>query len=645
MKKIFALSLAVLLVLTGCGQSKGGGSAELSNKYSYVYSTDLNMLDYTVSMKATDGDHFGNFVDGLYENDPYGNFVPALAESHTVSDDGLVYTYKIRQGVKWVTNTGDEYAEVKAQDWVTGIEHAVAENSQSLPIVIGSIKGLAEYRENPALGIESVGMKALDDYTLEVTLNQPETFWQSKLVYGILYPINAEFLKNQGDAFGGADPSSILYNGPYVLVNNTAKSEIRYEKNKAYWDEKNVFLDEIKLIYDDGKKPDEFINRMEKGELTTARVYPNSPGYAQVKEKYADNIITSDTNGTTFYATFNVNRASYNHTSKTTDQEKADTQAAIQNRSFRQAIGHAFDRGSYNAQSVGDDLKSVALRNTLIPPTFVTVPGHDYGQLVTAEMQALDAELYKDFKIEDGHDALYNPEVAKGLIEKAKAELPGVTFPIRIDVPVLQTSEIQVNMAKSLKQSVETSLGTENVQIDLQLLDKDPYYNATYFAESGAQSDFDLSTASGWGPDYLDPMTYLNIFNSRNGDVLQVLGLDGSTNPNGNASSVDAIKAVRLAEFDALLDAAAAITDSPEARFKEFAKAEAWLNNEMLFIPIYAQGGTPSVTTTVPYSRTWGWSGLSTNRFKFMKVQKEPVTVAQRDEAKKAWDAERTKQN
>ena len=116
-----------------------------SNTYSYVYSNDPDTLDYVNSNRATTSDVIANLVDGLLENDEYGNLVPSIAEDWTVSKDGLTYTYKLRKDAKWYTSDGEEYAEVKAQDFVTGLKHAADEKSEALPIVQSSIKGLDAY--------------------------------------------------------------------------------------------------------------------------------------------------------------------------------------------------------------------------------------------------------------------------------------------------------------------------------------------------------------------------------------------------------------------------------------------------------------------------------------------------------------------
>lgn len=648
MKKVLALLLVSAVMLGACGSNAKGSSSskksDLVSEYSSVYVTDLETLDYTFSSRKTNSDHYTNFVEGLLENDQYGNLKGDMAKSWEVSDDGLTYTYHLRKSVPWVDSEGNEYgADVTANDFVTGLKHAVDVQSETLYIVADSIKGLSDYIDGKTNDFSTVGVKAVDDYTLQYTLNKPEPFWNSKTTYGILYPINEEFLKSKGKDFGKPTPDSILYNGPFILANNTAKSVIEYTKNESYWDPKNVHLDTVKWTYNDGTDPDGLFKSYENGELSLARVYPNSPGYKDVTKAYPDGVTWSQTGGSTYNLTFNFNRGTFDATSKTTDKEKEDTQKAILDRNFRLAILFGFDKKSYNAQSVGEEGATKALRNTLVPADFVEIGGKPYGDTVASKLKALDSDAFGDVNLSDGQDGYYNADKAKEYMEKAKTELEakGVQFPIHLDMPVEETSEISVNMVKSLKKSVETSLGSDNVVVDVQLLNEDKYLAATYQATTGQAGDFDITNASGWGPDYTDPSSYLNIYDSRKGDMIHTLGLEASAVVQGTDPSTAAKKAINLSEYDALLDKAAAITDDLDARYTAYADAEAWLLDNALQVPIYADGGTPRVTNVVPFSGPYGWAGIAANKLKYVEVQSDIVTTDQYDKAKKAWETKK----
>ena len=359
-KRVFlAAGVAVLsaAVLAACSSDNGNKEANKPVTYTYVFSSDPTTLDYTVSGNKSTKQVTGNVIDGLLENDQYGNLVPSVAEDWTVSKDGLTYTYKIRQGIKWYTNEGEEYGEVKAQDFVTGLKHAADKKSQALYLVQGSIKGLDDYVNGKTTDFSTVGVKATDDYTVVYTLNNPESFWNSKTTMGVLAPVSENFLASKGDDFGKAtDVTSILYNGAYLLKGLTSKSSIEMTKNQNYWDKQNVFIDDIKLSYFDGQDADSLGRGFDEGNYPATPLFKNSANYERLKEKYKDNIIYSQQKGNTFYISTNIDRVAYNHTTKTSDAEKSSTKKALLNKDFRQSLAFATDRKAGISQVFGDEV-------------------------------------------------------------------------------------------------------------------------------------------------------------------------------------------------------------------------------------------------------------------------------------------------
>ena len=347
-KRIFLATGVAMLsaaVLAACSSVNANKEANKPVTYTYVFASDPATLDYTVSGQKSTKQITGNVIDGLLENDRYGNLVPSVAEDWTVSKDGLTYTYKIRQGIKWYTNEGEEYGEVKAQDFVTGLKHAADKKSEALYLVQDSIKGLDDYVNGKTTDFSTVGVKATDDYTVVYTLNHPESFWNSKTTMGVLAPVNEDFLASKGDDFGKAtDVTSILYNGAFLLKGLTSKSSIEMTKNQNYWDKQNVFIDDIKLSYFDGQDADSLGRGFDEGNYPAAPLFKNSANYERLKEKYKDNIIYSQQLGTTFYISTNIDRVAYNHTAKTSDAEKSSTKKALLNKDFRQALAFATDR-------------------------------------------------------------------------------------------------------------------------------------------------------------------------------------------------------------------------------------------------------------------------------------------------------------
>ena len=630
--------LSTALLLTACGQSEK--KVDAPKTFSYVYAMDPSSLDYSVTSKSSTSDVIANVVDGLLENDKYGNLIPSLAEDWSVSKDGLTYTYKLRKGVKWYTSEGEEYAEVKAQDFVTGLKHAADGKSDGLSLLQDSIKGLAEYISGESNDFSTVGVKAVDDYTVEYTLNKPESFWNSKVTTATMLPVNEEFLNSKGSDYGAPTPSSILYNGPYLLKSLTSKSVIEYEKNPNYWDKDNVKIDNIKLTFYDGSDQESLIRSFTQGAYTTARLFPTSSNFESTKKEYGDKIVYSPQEATSYYLTVNVNRQSYNKTAKTDEAQKTSTKEALLDKNFRQALNFALDRHSYTAQLNGEEGADKIIRNSLVPHDYVQVGEKTFGELAQAELVSY-GDQWKDVALTDGKDTLYSPEKAKAAFAKAKTELQskGVTFPIHLDIPVEQTDVIAVQQTNSLKQSIESTLGTENVIVDVLQMTDNEKMSITSQAKVPSQKDYDLN-GTGWGPDYQDPATYLNILDAKKGSALKHLGITRGKDP-------EVMAQVGLDEYKKLLDDAAAETSDLNKRYEKYAKAQAWVSDSSLLIPVASSGGSPTVSRTVPFTKAYSQVGIKGDPFVFkgLELQKDVVTAKEYEEAFKKWQQEKIETN
>ena len=624
------LVLATGILLSACGQSNTDTST-----YSSTFSANPTTFNYLLDYYADNTAVITNLVDGLLENDSYGNLVPALAEDWSVSSDGLTYTYKLRKDAKWYTADGEEYASVKAQDFVTGIKYAADNKGQAMDLIQNSIKGLNDYVTGVTNDFSTVGVKALDDYTVEYTLTRPEPYWNSKTTNSILFPVNEEFLKSKDKDFGTLTPDSILYNGPYLLKDFTSKSSIEYVKNPHYYDHDKVTIEKVKLAYFDGSDQEMTIRNFESGAYSIAGVYPNSSNYAKTKEKYQDNIVYSLQDKTSWYFNFNVNRKTYNHTAKTTDEQKQSAQTAILNKNFRQAINFGIDRTAYSAQSNGEEAASKTLRNTLVPPTFVQVGDKTFGEVTASKLVNYGTE-WSGINLADAQDAYFNKEKAQAKFAEAKKELEaqGVTFPIHLDVPVDQTNKNAVSGMNSVKQTLETVLGSDNIVIDVQQLSTDDFGNVAFLAPNPAARDYDLNF-DGWVGDYQDPSTYLDPFNAETGFYLKIFGLDAKEDQ-------ELIKSLGLDTYTQLLKEADAENKDVAKRYEKYAEAQAWMIDNSLVMSAMSNGGTASVTKVTPFTRAYSLVGIKGdgNNYKYMRLQKDPVTKKQFDEAKAKWEAE-----
>ena len=643
--KVLLATSALLLsagVLVACSGGKSGNSG--GQTFSYVYTQDPDTLDYSISNKKSTSEFTGNAVDGLLEVDKYGNLIPSLAKDWTVSKDGLTYTYKLRKGVKWMTAEGEEYGgEVKAQDFVTGLKHAADKKSQAIYLVQKSVKGLDDYVSGKTSDFSTVGVKAIDDYTVQYTLSQPESFWNSKTTMGILMPVNEEFLKSKGDDYGqGTSPSSILYCGPYLIKSITSKSSAILEKNPTYWDAENVKISKVKLTYYDGQDSESLIRGFDNGDYTVARVFPNGSNYKSVEKKHKDDIVYTDQGSSTYNLSFNIDRQAYEITKKTTDAQKASTKKAILNKDFRQAIMFAFNRKAYVAQTNGEAGANKVIRNTFTPPNFVQIDGKQFGDAVEKDLEAYGDE-WKGVSVADGKDTLYNPSKAKEEFAKAKADLQaqGVEFPIHLDLPTSSTYTEGIKQAQSFKQSVESTLGAENIVIDLNMVSEDDLQRVTYFAENASQQDWDLNNNLGWGPDYTDPSSYIDITSGKSGEnANSYFGFDAGTD---NAAA----KAAGFDEYNQLIEDAQKENTDVNKRYEKYAAAQAWLTDSALLIPIHSDGASPVVRKTVPYSAAFAWTGHKgqTFNYKYLEVQDKVVAAKDYDKAREQWKKEKEKSN
>ena len=644
--KIFALAGVTLLAAATLAACSGSGSSAKTEKtFSYIYETDPDNLNYLTTGKAATANITSNVVDGLLENDRYGNFVPSMAEDWSVSKDGLTYTYTIRKDAKWYTSEGEEYATVKAQDFVTGLKYAADKKSDGLYLVQESIKGLDAYVKGEIKDFAEVGIKALDDHTVQYTLNKPESFWNSKTTMGVMAPVNEEFLNSKGDDFAkGTDPSSILYNGPFLLKSIVAKSSVEFEKNPNYWDKDNVHLDKVKLSYWDGQDTNKPTEAFKDGSFTMARLFPTSASYPETEKEYKDNIVYTQQDSSTFLVGINIDRQSYQYSSKTTDEQKNSTKKALLNKDFRQALAFGFDRTAYASQVNGASGATKLLRNLFVPPAFVQADGKNFGEMVKEKLVTYGDE-WSNVNLADAQDGLYNPDKAKAEFAKAKAALQaeGVQFPIHLDMPVDQTNTTKVQRVQSFKQSLEATLGAENVVVDIQQLQKDDVLNITYFAETAAGEDWDISDNVGWSPDFADPSTYLDIIKPSVGENTKTyLGFDSGTN---NAAA----KQVGLEDYEKMVVEAGKETTDVSKRYEKYAAAQAWLTDSALIIPTTSQTGRPMLSKMVPFTLPFAYSGnkgmSEALLYKYLDVQDKPVTAEEYQKAQEKWLKEKEESN
>jgi len=645
MKKILSLVLAAMLLLS-C-MSFAAAEEAAPDTYSMIDSFDITTLDYVYNNKSSNGDYTCNFIEGLLTQDPHGKLIPGMAKEWYPNEDASVWTFIIRDDAVWSTNEGEVYDNVKAEDFVTGMQHAVATQSETLSLVENLIVGLSDYIAGTGTW-DDVGIKA-DGNTLTYTLTQGCGYFDGMTTYSILWPINAEFLESKGADFGAVEASSILYNGAYILSSLVSAQEVRFDANPNYYDKDNVFVKHVVVSYYDGNDPAQNFNMFVNGEVTSTAINSSLPDVvAKADELYADNQYKSMTTATSYWGAFNFDRQSYalyNDPSVVTttkdDAQRADAKAAILNKYFRLAVYAAYSTRATQAITKGEERALDAARNTLVPYTFATTSdGRTYGSILTKYVEELEP-AFAGINLNDSQDAWYNPERAKAFAEKAKEELGDTisSWPILLDYPVYAASENNKNAALAMEKSIEDAIG-EYVDVNLVYLEGNSsvYYSAFYTVPTGEDNSIDFAFSAGWGPDYGDPLTYINCYNVTNGDMLNYSGLNLASE-NESESGKAAKEAIGLYEVQKVMDEA--IKAVGDERIELFAKCEAMLLTNGILRPFSTSGANLIVSKVVPFSAGYGLYGQASYNavpyFKYMKLQSEPVTTEQYNAAKEAW--------
>ncbi len=682
MKKSLLLALSGLLSFSliacsssapaGEGEGQGEGTGEegeeesfdvnavdvstlkLANTKEYTYNdgSEIASMDYVTTALATDHEINVNFVDGLIETNSFGNYVGSLAESWEHNDDNTVWTFHLRDGVKWVTNQGEEYADVTAEDFVTGLRHA-AEFQTGTGYVAANVVGFTDYMNNGDFSDDAwakVGVKALDEKTVEYTLNENVPYFHTMVEYTTFYPINKQFLESKGEgckvgapdvtncSFGQPVPDSILYNGAYILDSFDVKSSTVLKKNNAYWDAANTEVEKVTIIYDEGQDPYATIRGFEQNIYAAAGLSTawGDEVFNAMAKKYDGYVTTSLPNYYAFGVVFNYNRVTYDNTNYATDEAlKENTKAAIRNENFRLALKSAFDVPKYLMATSPEDVAMGTLRNMNGVPNLVsTSDGTPYVQLV----EKAYAEMTGDEKdLDDGQWPWLSKE--KALEYLAAAEEEGIQFPVHLDMLVIQESDRLVKQAQSMKQSIEENTDGKII-IELVMRDTDTVQNIAYYSESWNEADYDISTFTGWGPDYVDPKTFTEIYSPVDGYYMHACGLtDKGVTASAEYGEDDDIKeALGFNEYEKLYREADAIKDDLDARYAAFAKADAYLLAHGLYIPTSMQSRAARVTHVVPFSASYS-SGVSQYKLKGIRLQEEMVTKAQFEEAQAKFNA------
>lgn len=615
MKRTLSLLLVLIMVtasFAGCSKAQAPTAAETESKpdqvpqeFSTVYAGEVTTLNYLITATEIEYGLAGNLVDTLVEYDKYGIIQPCLATEWTTSPDGLVWTFKLRDNVQWVTHEGKVYAQMTAQDFVDSMKYILNPDNDSATsdIVYDVIKNAEAYYKGEITDFSQVGVKAIDKLTLEYTLSRPVPYFLSMLNYVCFFPVNGKFLEEVGDRFG-TDNTTLLYNGAYILETFEPQSRRVLVKNENYWDKDNVHI--TKLNYKYNKEAATLETELYlRGEVSYIEIIPASTVDEWMKDPEKKSMIhPRRTSSYTYFYAFNFDpkfEAAF---------EPENWKIVVNNINFRKSLFHALDRKAAMLTSEPYNPEK-RLTNTVTPANFATADGKDYtkfGKL--AEIAAKDT---------------FNPEEALNYKLKAMQELKGkATFPVKVLMPYNAGGTEWTNRAQVIEQQMEKLLGQDYIDIIIAPYPPTGFLNATRRAGNYAFMECN------WGPDYADPETYTDPF--ARGTNYNFPEKCTETDANGQNLFENYEKMVQEAKGE-LVDMG--------RRYSLFADAEAYLIENAFIVPYGLGGGGYTASKLNPLEGPFSSFGVSYLRYKWQRIHEKSMSTEEWEAAYATWLKER----
>ena len=652
-KRLIALMLTLVMALSlaACGgdstpsDSKAPDSSPSDSQsgdvageavYRTLYSGEVTTLNYLITGTTNELTIATNVVDCLVEYDNYGNIEPALATEWSQNDDATVWTFKIREGVKWVDKDGNEVAEVTANDWVSAIQYVCdANNDSATQYLLTRIAGADAYyewtayqmalptakdgtdengnpvkiitdedgeeeilEEVPEAKLEDIGVKALDDYTLEFTLDDPCPFFLSTVSFGPMMPVYGPFLEECGDKFGTSN-EYLLYCGAFILSDFEPQQQRVLTKNQSYWEPECVYLDKIVQTYN-AEATTVAVTMYAAGDIDYADVSNDLLTAMMSDPEYSDEIHPSrDDTSYSYWYLFNFD-ANFD-----AEYEPENWELAVNNENFRLSIIRALNR--LPALAAQDPLDPASFMNNTITPAGFAAASKDFT-------------AYGDLS-KYTNDYYYNTDEALAYKEKAIEELTadGATFPVKVMMLYNPTSTSWTNESQVVEQALEGTLGSDYIDVIPVAGPETGYLSERRAGKYALQK-------CNWGADYADPETWTDPF------------AEGSSYSFIFASSDPDTQAL-YAEYLDLVDAAKAITNDMDARYEAFAKAESFLLEHGFALPIHTSARGYQMSRLNLFEGQYSSFGMANLRYKDQHLYEDSMNLEEFQAAYAEWKA------
>ena len=604
--RVMALLLASMLTLTGCGGSQETGEENTTSgeagdtKQKEEASSENEIKDLVIPMAVSreletfnilyaqrqeDSENLTNLVDGLLEVDTKGKLVPAIAKEWGTEDGGLTWTFKLREGVKWVDVNGQEKADCNAQDFATGLEwvlnfHKNDSTNTSMPLEM--IKGAKEYYEytktlsaeeayalNAGEGSkfrEMVGFETPDDYTVVYHCLAPKPYFDSLGTYNCLYPAPQALIDEMGvENYKAINNETMWYNGCYTMTSYLQGNEKIFTKNPLYWDTEAKLFDTV--TYKMVESGDISFQLYESGEvdyvaLGEARINtiannPDDPLYQYM--------IPDVPSKHSYQFHFNYNKNKEDGTPDT------NWNNAIANEAFRKTWYHGLDLTNYFKRTNAIDPMVCENNFYTMKGLCYTSDGTDYVELVRKELGLAEENGETPVRI----DAEKTAEYKKQAMEELSAL--GVTFPVEVDYYIIASNQTALDSATVLKQCFSDGLGDDFVKLNIKTYIKS-------LRQEVLNPHLQSFVLNGWGADYGDPQNFLGqeLYGYDNADYSANYSFinEVTAETEANQQLINTYK-----EYTKMVEEANEITDDLDARYAAYAKAEAYMLDHVLVLP------------------------------------------------------------
>ena len=631
MKKILSFVLVLVMLLSVASFASAEELTEL-NTYE-TQARELETWNIHYSQAAADLNVLCNLFDGLLTNDNHGNLKPNAAKSYETPDNGKTWIFTLNEGMTWVNKDGEVMADVKASDWVTGLEwilNYAKNDSYNVSMPAEMIVGANDYYEY-TMGIdpeeakaleadgvfaEMVGIVADDEAgTITYTLVDCLPYFPSVATYNCLYPLSIDLIDEIGvDGYRDITWEDMWYNGPYLVSYYEYQNQKVLVKNPTYWNA-------------DAKRFDKVTIKMVESAATAYQLFKEGQLDHVSLDQATLQAIYDGTEDAEFKANLVESRPtkySYQmhlvYNKNLEDGETPDTNwnLAVANENFRKSLYYGLDLTNYFART--NAINPLSCQNFAYTGNGVafTSDGTDYTKLVLAEMgMAYDSETYTRV------DAAKAAEYKAAAIEELTAK--GVTFPVEIDYYISGASTVAAETAKVLENIFRDCLGDDYV-----VLVTKTYTNLANEVRKPRKASFFIN---GWGADFADPINFLGQETYNDPQAYY------SNNYSFCNDNPDADLAAAYQEFTDLVVAAKAITGDMDARYAAFAKAEACFLGHALVIPCNYEV-TWELTKINNYTKVYSMYGMQAYRYVDWETSTVPYTTEQMADAAAAYAAE-----